>query len=206
MPDNQDHADLGELLSPRERWSDADAARGATDARKPGPSRYRLRPAEQDLGSLPWRVGAPTGRGAGSIRCRSLSARPRPCQGGRTGACADTASHRSRVEMQTPCMTGAMSAEQAQALYELLDQNGVRCWVMGGWGVDALLGRVTREHKDLDLLVLISDLPRYAEVVQATASTGSSNGRRASRSTLTRCPSTRRSSMPIETGGRSTFT
>ena len=56
MPDNQDHADLGELLSPRERWSDADAARGATDARKPGPSRYRLRPAEQDLGSLPWRV------------------------------------------------------------------------------------------------------------------------------------------------------
>ena len=37
---------------------------------------------------------------------------------------------------------------------------------MGGWGVDALLGRVTREHKDLDLLVLISDLPRYAEVVR----------------------------------------
>ena len=68
--------------------------------------------------------------------------------------------------MQTPCMTGVMSAEQARAVYELLDRNGVRCWVMGGWGVDALLGRVTREHKDLDLLVLISDLPRYAEVVQ----------------------------------------
>ena len=68
--------------------------------------------------------------------------------------------------MQTPYMTGAMSAEQARAVYELLDQNGVRCWVMGGWGVDALLGRVTREHKDLDLLVLLSDLPRYAEVVR----------------------------------------
>jgi lincosamide nucleotidyltransferase A/C/D/E len=67
--------------------------------------------------------------------------------------------------MKTP-MTGAMSVEQAQAVYELLDQNGVRCWVMGGWGVDALLGRITREHKDLDLLVLISDLPRYANVVQ----------------------------------------
>ena len=63
-------------------------------------------------------------------------------------------------------MTGALSAEQARALYELLDQGGVRCWVMGGWGVDALLGRVTREHKDLDLLVLISDLPRYAQVVR----------------------------------------
>ena len=68
--------------------------------------------------------------------------------------------------MQTPPMTDAMSVEQAQELYELLDQSGVRCWVMGGWGVDALLGRVTREHKDLDLLVLLADLPRYAEVVR----------------------------------------
>ena len=80
-----------------------------------------------------------------------------------SGWCVDS----SRVGMQTSCMTGAMSAEQAQAVYERLDQNGVRCWVMGGWGVDALLGRVTREHKDLDLLVLISDLPRYAEIVQS---------------------------------------
>jgi lincosamide nucleotidyltransferase A/C/D/E len=68
--------------------------------------------------------------------------------------------------MQTPPMTGAMSVDQAQAIYELLDRNGVRCWVMGGWGVDALLGRVTREHKDLDLLVLITDLPRYTDIVQ----------------------------------------
>jgi lincosamide nucleotidyltransferase A/C/D/E len=63
-------------------------------------------------------------------------------------------------------MTGPMSAEQALVLYDLLDQNGVGCWVMGGWGVDALLGRVTREHKDLDLLVMLSDVPRYTEVVQ----------------------------------------
>ena len=68
--------------------------------------------------------------------------------------------------MQTPPMTGVMSVEQAQAVYELLDRNGVQCWVIGGWGVDALLGRVTREHKDLDLLVLIKDLPRYADIVQ----------------------------------------
>jgi lincosamide nucleotidyltransferase A/C/D/E len=63
-------------------------------------------------------------------------------------------------------MTGAMSVEQAKAVYDLLDQNIVRCWVMGGWGVDALLGCVTREHKDLDLLVLIEDLPRYADLVR----------------------------------------
>jgi lincosamide nucleotidyltransferase A/C/D/E len=63
-------------------------------------------------------------------------------------------------------MTGAMSVEQAKAVYDLLDQNSVRCWVMGGWGVDALLGCVTREHKDLDLLVLIEDLPHYADLVR----------------------------------------
>ena len=63
-------------------------------------------------------------------------------------------------------MSGTLSVEQAQAVYELLDRSGVRCWVMGGWGVDALLGRVTREHKDLDLLVLITDLPCYTDIVQ----------------------------------------
>jgi lincosamide nucleotidyltransferase A/C/D/E len=60
-----------------------------------------------------------------------------------------------------------MSAERARKVYELLDQNGVRCWVMGGWGIDALLGRVTRAHKDLDLLVQISDLPSYSEIVHS---------------------------------------
>lgn len=31
---------------------------------------------------------------------------------------------------------------------------------MGGWGVDALLRRVTREHHDVDLIVRVVDLPR----------------------------------------------
>jgi len=63
-------------------------------------------------------------------------------------------------------MAEAMTAEQAVTLYELLDARGVRCWVMGGWGVDALLGRVTREHKDLDLLVHRADLATYADIVR----------------------------------------
>jgi lincosamide nucleotidyltransferase A/C/D/E len=60
-----------------------------------------------------------------------------------------------------------MSPREARTLYELLDQTGVRCWVVGGWGVDALLGRVTRAHKDLDLLIHLLDLPSYAEVVHS---------------------------------------
>jgi lincosamide nucleotidyltransferase A/C/D/E len=35
----------------------------------------------------------------------------------------------------------------------LWDGAGVRAWVDGGWGVDALLGEQTREHSDLDLVV-----------------------------------------------------
>jgi lincosamide nucleotidyltransferase A/C/D/E len=52
-----------------------------------------------------------------------------------------------------------LSAENAVALCRLLEQHSVRFWVMGGWGVDALLHRQTRPHKDLDLLVALGDLP-----------------------------------------------
>ncbi|MEU6424462.1 hypothetical protein ABZ860_01095 [Microbispora sp. NPDC046973] len=33
-----------------------------------------------------------------------------------------------------------------------LDEAGCEVWVAGGWGIDVLVGRVTREHHDLDLL------------------------------------------------------
>jgi lincosamide nucleotidyltransferase A/C/D/E len=32
----------------------------------------------------------------------------------------------------------------------------LRCWLDGGWGVDALVGHQTREHDDLDLVIEIS--------------------------------------------------
>lgn len=52
-----------------------------------------------------------------------------------------------------------MSAVDAASTLEDLLSAGLRCWVMGGWGVDALLGRATRQHHDLDLLVQVDDLP-----------------------------------------------
>ena len=58
-----------------------------------------------------------------------------------------------------------MSPEDAAAHYRLVREAGLRCWVMGGWGVDALLGTQTRPHHDLDLLVLVEDLPRFHEVM-----------------------------------------
>jgi lincosamide nucleotidyltransferase A/C/D/E len=42
---------------------------------------------------------------------------------------------------------------------------GVRAWLDGGWGVDALLGRITREHNDLDLILTLNDQARVVEVL-----------------------------------------
>jgi lincosamide nucleotidyltransferase A/C/D/E len=51
-----------------------------------------------------------------------------------------------------------MPPEAACALLAALDAQGVAACVGGGWGVDALVGRQTREHSDLDLWVEASDL------------------------------------------------
>jgi lincosamide nucleotidyltransferase A/C/D/E len=49
------------------------------------------------------------------------------------------------------------------AVTTALQEAGARFWVAGGWGVDALVGRVTRPHRDLDLAVAAEDLERAVE-------------------------------------------
>ena len=46
-----------------------------------------------------------------------------------------------------------MLAEDVLELYALLLEHGVQIWLDGGWGIDALLERQTRPHKDLDAFV-----------------------------------------------------
>jgi lincosamide nucleotidyltransferase A/C/D/E len=46
----------------------------------------------------------------------------------------------------------AMPADVVPEVMKALEQGGVRAWVAGGWGVDALIGRQTRRHVDLDLV------------------------------------------------------
>jgi lincosamide nucleotidyltransferase A/C/D/E len=43
-----------------------------------------------------------------------------------------------------------------------LDHAALRCWLAGGWGVDALLGEQTREHADLDILLDFAEEERAA--------------------------------------------
>src|SRR5262249_54397107 len=54
-----------------------------------------------------------------------------------------------------------MRADQVASLYRDMEANGIELWLLGGWGVDALLGRQTRQHHDLDVLVELSTLERF---------------------------------------------
>jgi lincosamide nucleotidyltransferase A/C/D/E len=48
---------------------------------------------------------------------------------------------------------GEMTAAQVLAATRSLEADGVRFWVAGGWGVEAVTGVATRKHSDLDLVV-----------------------------------------------------
>lgn len=43
-------------------------------------------------------------------------------------------------------------------LYKDLEKLGVTIWIDGGWCVDALLGRKTRDHDDLDIALAWEDV------------------------------------------------
>ncbi len=53
-----------------------------------------------------------------------------------------------------------VSAEDVLQIVDRLSVAGIWAWICGGWGIDALLGCVTRPHKDIDLLVLLDDIAR----------------------------------------------
>jgi lincosamide nucleotidyltransferase A/C/D/E len=58
-----------------------------------------------------------------------------------------------------------MSASTVRRIIESLHQAGIRVWLDGGWGVDALVGRETRAHHDLDIIVTTGDAPRLLNEV-----------------------------------------
>ena len=52
-----------------------------------------------------------------------------------------------------------MDAGSVLSVVATLEHVGVRVWLDGGWGVDALLGEQTRDHDDLDCVIALSDAP-----------------------------------------------
>jgi lincosamide nucleotidyltransferase A/C/D/E len=58
-----------------------------------------------------------------------------------------------------------MAAEDVVLIVDRLEAVRLSVWLDGGWGVDALLGEQTRAHDDLDLVVLIEEVPAVERVL-----------------------------------------
>ncbi|GLV55146.1 aminoglycoside nucleotidyltransferase [Dictyobacter sp. S3.2.2.5] len=51
-----------------------------------------------------------------------------------------------------------MQAQNVLKIIQMLASVGVQLWLDGGWGVDALLGRQTREHSDVDVVIRLDQV------------------------------------------------
>jgi predicted N-acetyltransferase YhbS len=68
--------------------------------------------------------------------------------------------------MKTSSLRTGMTAKDAVELYELFDQHGIKVWIDGGWGVDALLGHQTRKHDDLDVALRHSNVSALCKLLE----------------------------------------
>lgn len=61
-----------------------------------------------------------------------------------------------------------MNTEISEVLkiYKLFQENGIEIWIDGGWGIDALLGKQTRSHNDLDIAVRHKNAPKLRELLK----------------------------------------
>ena len=62
-----------------------------------------------------------------------------------------------------------MPPDRVLGALDVLEARGLRVWLDGGWGVDALLGEVTRLHEDVDLVV---ELEALDDVIDALGGLG----------------------------------
>jgi lincosamide nucleotidyltransferase A/C/D/E len=59
-----------------------------------------------------------------------------------------------------------MTSVDVLDLYRMISEKRVEIWIDGGWGVDALLGKQTRPHKDLDIAIQEKDVPVLRQALQ----------------------------------------
>lgn len=60
-----------------------------------------------------------------------------------------------------------MSVDRVHWFLALFDELGVEAWIDGGWGIDALLGKCTRNHGDLDIMISWEDSALLTEALVA---------------------------------------
>ncbi len=51
-------------------------------------------------------------------------------------------------------------------LKHLFEESNIRFWLIGGWGIDFLAGRITREHEDIDIIINQNDYFRALELLR----------------------------------------
>ena len=59
-----------------------------------------------------------------------------------------------------------MTASALVELLRLFSAAAIPVWLDGGWGVDALLQTQTRPHKDVDIVLRVSDVPELQHILQ----------------------------------------
>jgi len=60
-----------------------------------------------------------------------------------------------------------MTSADVIEIYSALVGLGIQIWIDGGWGVDALLGKQTRPHKDLDIALEDQHLLRFEQFLES---------------------------------------
>jgi lincosamide nucleotidyltransferase A/C/D/E len=63
-------------------------------------------------------------------------------------------------------LTSGMTPKDVIGVVTVLEQEGIEVWVDGGWGVDALLGRQTRNHADLDIAIKHADVAAARRILK----------------------------------------
>lgn len=59
-----------------------------------------------------------------------------------------------------------MTPKDVIDLYFKLEELEVRIWIDGGWGVEALLGKQTRSHEDIDIVIQQKDVPKLRKLLE----------------------------------------
>jgi lincosamide nucleotidyltransferase A/C/D/E len=59
-----------------------------------------------------------------------------------------------------------MTSRDVVEFYSELERLGIDIWIDGGWGVDALLGKQTRAHQDLDIIIQEKDVSRVRQLLE----------------------------------------
>jgi len=60
-----------------------------------------------------------------------------------------------------------MTAKALVVLLKVFEEASLEVWLDGGWAVDAVLGKQTRPHKDMDIIVRVSDLPKLRDALES---------------------------------------